>query len=270
MNLDNKAQVFRMLGNNFFLIVLLLIVGGILFSVFSPAFGDEEKKTENAVLGGGYENAWNEDKTSTTTTQDTTKSRLSDTLGLDFSNILSYSVTDTYSSNSRTVKLTKEDLNNLKSIDKNAYDLVTNLNSNQIDASIETNFIVYDVVTKSSPRKATRVEKRIRIDDLSGVDDIVVVEYISKEVASDAKFIGGNFEILVNDPIIAFDVDEEGSVQVDYIVEGDISDNSGGINTLVVEKDTILNQNSQNNFSKIIVALVILIAVALVYLRRQK
>jgi len=173
-----------------------------------------------------------------------------------------------------------------------------------VQVSVSTKSKVIKVTKKDgTEQKVTKIEKEITISstDIKG-NTIRVIQVIPKEVASSASKISGNFVVLEDDPVLAFDIPTSsivnGKVNLDYTVAGDVLQSSlDKIVTSVVDKTTIATNNvipvnvvapiisdtplvadnttqtaSSNNLTRIliVVVLVIVIAIALVIVNSRK
>lgn len=103
-------------------------------------------------------------------------------------------------------------------------------------------------VTKSNGKvvKVTKIEKEIIIDNSNFKGKTIrIIQVIPKDVAMSASNIAGNFIVLENDPVLAFDVPvtsvNNGKVKLDYTVSGDKSNSSlENIETSVVDKNEVV------------------------------
>lgn len=115
-------------------------------------------------------------------------------------------------------------------------------------------------VTKSNGKvvKVTKIEKEIIINkaDIKG-KTIRIIQVIPKDVAISASNIAGNFIVLENDPVLAFDVPvtsvNNGKVKLDYTVSGDKSNSSlENIETSVVDKNEVIVVDNTKTTPKVV------------------
>lgn len=118
---------------------------------------------------------------------------------------------------------------------------------NKINSKSKSSVKVYEVTKKDGTKqKVVKITREVEVDLANVPADkktIRVVEVIPKEVAaSAASQIVGNFEILEDDPVIAFDVPVSSivgnKVSLEYYVLSETADQfASGIKAIVVTKD---------------------------------
>ncbi len=111
----------------------------------------------------------------------------------------------------------------------------SNLISN-ISIGQEIRIVEVSYLDESVESKTILIEKGY--EELSGYDNIVVVEYIPKAVvtsASDIEFMNGDYNIIKNDPIIRFRVSDLFGEGIWYVINSNAGlDNAKRIRTLVL------------------------------------
>ncbi|HLP80179.1 MAG TPA: Ig-like domain-containing protein, partial [Acidobacteriota bacterium] len=116
----------------------------------------------------------------------------------------------------------------------------TLLTKNNIAAAqVETKTTVYRVTNKDGTKSTfTQVSHEVTVTVPKGATKVQVVEIIPKSVATSASQLSGNFTVLEDDPVIAFNVLVKdlkgGKATVSYNVEGDVSKNITQSSTMVV------------------------------------
>lgn len=146
---------------------------------------------------------------------------------------------------------TKSELNNVI-FAQNVQDIVNaELDKYEsVKVNVNTKVKVMKVTKKDgTEEKVTKIEREISINsnDIKG-DTIRIIEVVPKEVALSAGKLSGNFIVLEDDPVLAFDVPlssvVNGKVKFDYTVAGDVlGSNIGKIITSVVDKSTNFNND---------------------------
>lgn len=276
--MQRKAAIETSNLGKLILAALFIVIIIFLIAYLNPNFQNQSNLASNALSGDvdlriktDVDNN-NKPKTETTTVDPNSRANITNQLKINTQDIDSVRKVSE-KSYQKTTTATAGDLNSIPDLGSQIENAINSrlVEREIIEADITTSVEVIEVKFATGEIKEySRITKEIEFKDLPDLKNVELIQLVPKIVTDSASNIIGNFEILVNDPLISFQLENSTKTQIkiDYMVPENKTLEAAAIQDVLIADST--GGNSVTNILLSVVIILLLVNIVVFIFNRLK